>query len=159
VHLSLPGAKKEDVGVDWDGENSVLHIAGVVHRPGVDEALLSKLVVDGRKRETGVFERAVRLGTRRDPASIDVAGITAKMTDGVLVVTVPKVEVRHEKREVPISSASEANSSPARNAEKDLLFDGDEEMQDAPVPTVTAAVATLPHQPPAPLFLDRYGSG
>jgi HSP20 family protein len=129
IHLSLPGAKKSDVGVDWDGENSVLRIAGVVHRPGATEELLSHLVIDGRKRETGVFEKTIRLGTRSEPASIDVAGISAKMTDGVLVVTVPKVEVEHKKREVPISGSGAP--SPARN-EKESLIDADEiEMHDA----------------------------
>jgi len=137
IHLSLPGAKKEDVGVDWDGENSVLRVAGVVHRPGADEQLLSQLVVDGRKRETGVFEKAIRLGTKNEPASIDVAGITAKMTDGVLVVKVPKVEVEHRKRDVPISGS--ATSSPRRN-ENDLLFDADEEMYDAPAQQAPAQV-------------------
>jgi len=132
IHLSLPGAKKEDVGVDWDGENSILRIAGVVHRPGVDEEMLSHLVVDGRKREVGVFEKAIRLGTRRDRASIDVAGISAKMADGVLVVKVPKVEVEHQKREVPITSSA---TSPARSHEKEVekgsLIDADEDMYDA----------------------------
>jgi HSP20 family protein len=129
VHLSLPGAKKEDVGVDWDGENSVLRVAGVVYRPGADEKLLSQLVVDGRKRETGVFEKAIRLGTKNDPASIDVAGISAKMTDGVLFIRIPKVEVEHTKRDVPISGSTEP--SPQRN-EQSLLFDADEDMYDAP---------------------------
>lgn len=140
IHLSLPGAKKEDVGVDWDGENSVLHIAGVVHRPGADEELLSKLVVDQRKREVGVFEKSIRLGTKRDPASIDIAGISAKMTDGVLVVKVPKVEVEHKTRDVPITG------SPARTEkEKESLLDAaDGEMYDAasaPAPAAAAPVA------------------
>ena len=133
IHVSLPGAKKEDVGVDWDGENSHLRIAGVVHRPGADEQLLAQLAVDGRKRETGVFEKTIRLGTRRDPASIDITGISAKMTDGVLVVKVPKVEVEHTKRDVPISTAT---PSPARDAEKQAtgtidLMDNDNDMYDA----------------------------
>jgi HSP20 family molecular chaperone IbpA len=142
VHLSLPGAKKQDIGVDWDGENSVLRITGVVHRPGVDEQLLSQLVVNGRKRENGVFEKAIRLGTKRDPANVDVAGITAKMTDGVLVVKVPKVDREIHKREVPISGS--ASPSAARQ-EADLLFDADEEMYDAapePNTTVQDAPAT-----------------
>jgi len=104
IHVSLPGAKKDDVGVDWDGEHSILRVAGVVHRPGVDEQMLEQLIVDGRKREVGVFEKAIRLGTQRDPANIDVAGIKAKMTDGVLVIGVPKIEVQHKKRDVPITS-------------------------------------------------------
>lgn len=139
VHLSLPGAKKSDIGVDWDGENSVLRVAGVVHRPNADEELLKLLVVDGRKRETGVFEKAIRLGTKRDPASIDVAGIGAKMADGVLVVTVPKVEVEHKMREVPISGSGAP--SPARN-EKESLIDADEvEMYDAAPPALVSEVA------------------
>lgn len=139
IHLSLPGAKKEDIGVDWDGENSILRIAGVVHRPGVDEQMLAQLVVNGRKRENGVFEKGVCLGTKRDPASIDVAGITAKVTDGVLVMKVPKAKVEHKTREVPISGSG--NASPAHN-EKDLLFDADEEMYDAP--SAPAAAQTVP---------------
>jgi HSP20 family protein len=112
IHLSLPGAKKEDLGVDWDGENSTLRVGGVVHRPGVDEETLNLLAVDGRRREVGVFEKKIHLGTKRDPAKIDIAGINAKMTDGVLVVKVPKVEVVHRKREVPISGS--ASPSPVR---------------------------------------------
>jgi HSP20 family protein len=119
IHLSLSGAKKEDLGVDWDGENSTLRIGGVVHRPGVDEATLKLLAVDGRKGEVGVFEKKIHLGTRRDPANIDIAGITAKMTDGVLVVKVPKVEVQHKKREVPISGS--ASPSPVREEKQTAI--------------------------------------
>ena len=143
IHLSLPGAKKEDLGVDWDGENSVLRIAGVVHRPGADEELLKHLAVDGRKREVGVFEKSVKLGTKRDPASIDVAGIRAKMTDGVLVVKVPKVEVEHKKREVPISGSG--SPSPVREVdmEKGTLLDTNNLYNATPqperAPTTTAA--------------------
>lgn len=132
IHLSLPGAKKSDVGVDWDGEHSALRIAGVVHRPGVDEELMSRLVVDGRKRETGVFEKTIRLGTAKDPASVDVEGITAKMVDGVLVVRVPKVEKHFEKKEVRIDGSASPASRPedAYMHEKDLLFDAADEEED-----------------------------
>jgi HSP20 family protein len=150
VHLSLPGAKKSDVGVDWDGENSILRIAGVVHRPGADEELLSKLVVDQRKREVGVFEKNIRLGTRRDPASIDIGGISAKMMDGVLVVKVPKVEREQRKRDVPISGSparegnGNKNEKPTEKEKESLLDSADEEMYDAaaaPVPTSAVAPA------------------
>lgn len=89
VHVSLPGAKKDDVGVNWDAEKSELSIAGVVHRPG-DEDLLKTLAMNERK--VGAFERKVRLGSRANPAPVDVEGITAKMEDGVLRVEVPKME-------------------------------------------------------------------
>lgn len=129
IHLSLPGAKKSDVGVDWDGEQSVLRIAGVVHRPGVDEEMMRQLSVDGRKRETGVFEKNIRLGTKKDPASIDVAGITAKMVDGVLVIVVPKVEKHFEKKEVRVDGSPEIPVEQPEDAymhEDDLLFDAEE---------------------------------
>lgn len=142
IHLSLPGAKKSDVGVDWDGEHSVLRIGGVVHRPGVDEELMRQLTVDGRKRETGVFEKNIRLGTKKDPASIDIAGISAKMTDGVLIVQVPKLEKHFEKKEVRVDGSPDAHADKPEDAymnEKDLLFDAeddkDEDMYDsAPEP-------------------------
>lgn len=146
IHVSLPGAKKEDVGVDWDGENSHLRIAGVVHRPGADEQLLSQLVVDGRKRETGVFEKVIRLGTKRQPASINIDGIAAKMADGVLVVKVPKVEMEPKKRDVAISasgSPSPARQSQPTEQEKTHLMEDDDDMYEtyAPsaAPTTTAA--------------------
>ncbi|PPJ49706.1 hypothetical protein CBER1_02878 [Cercospora berteroae] len=89
VHISLPGAKKEDVGVNWDTEKSELSIAGVVYRPG-DEELLKTLALDERK--VGAFERKVRLGSRANPAQIDVDGIAARLEDGVLRVEVPKLD-------------------------------------------------------------------
>lgn len=144
VHLSLPGAKKSDVGVDWDGENSVLKISGVVHRPGADEELLSTLVVDQRKREVGVFEKNIRLGTRRDPASIDIKGISAKMIDGILIIKVPKVEVEYKKRGVPISGSPTRDvNSNEKNTEKENLLDAvDEEMYNAAA--TPAAVTETP---------------
>lgn len=88
VHVSLPGAKKEDVGVNWDAEKSELSIAGVIYRPG-DEDFLKTLAMDERK--VGPFERKIRLGTRANPAAIDADGISAKLEDGVLRVEVPKM--------------------------------------------------------------------
>lgn len=91
LHVALPGARKEDVGVDWDADRSLLRIAGVVHRPG-DEAFLGTLATGERK--VGVFERSVALPPEgvEERDEIDSPGITAKMQDGVLVITVPKVE-------------------------------------------------------------------
>ncbi|KAF2843640.1 HSP20-like chaperone [Patellaria atrata CBS 101060] len=96
VHVSLPGAKKEDVGVNWDAEKSELSIAGVTYRPG-DEDFLKTLALDERK--VGAFERKVRLGSRANPAQVEADGITAKLEDGVLRVEIPKqdkdyVEIR-----------------------------------------------------------------
>lgn len=96
LHLAVPGAKKEDVGVQWDADRSVLRIAGVVHRPG-DEALLQGLV--SGERRVGLFSREVRLpplapadADEKAKEEVNGDGISAKMEDGVLVVTVPKMD-------------------------------------------------------------------
>lgn len=90
VHVSLPGAKKDDLSVEYDGTESVLRVAGVVYRPGVDEDMHAGLVVEERKKEVGVFERLVRLGTAERPAGVDIQGIVGRLEDGVLRVFVPK---------------------------------------------------------------------
>lgn len=91
LHVSLPGAKKEDIDVNWDADRNLLNIAGIIHRPG-DEEFLNTLTSSERK--VGTFERNVTLppdGSAR-PDEVDGSGITAKMEDGILVITVPKVE-------------------------------------------------------------------
>jgi HSP20 family protein len=90
LHVSLPGAKKEDVGVNWDEDKGVLNLAGVVYRHG-DEEFLQTLAQSERK--VGVFERTVKLPPgNEEKEEIDGDDITAKLEDGVLVVTVPRVE-------------------------------------------------------------------
>ncbi|KAI9808170.1 MAG: hypothetical protein M1825_004627 [Sarcosagium campestre] len=89
VHVSLPGAKKDDVGLDWNADKSELSIGGVIYRPG-DEDFLNTLAMGERK--VGAFKRKVRLGNERNPAEVDADAITAKLEDGVLRVELPKVE-------------------------------------------------------------------
>ncbi|EME85401.1 uncharacterized protein MYCFIDRAFT_210223 [Pseudocercospora fijiensis CIRAD86] len=89
VHISLPGAKKEDISVNWDAEKSELSITGVTYRPG-DEEFLKTLALDERK--VGAFERKLRLGSRANPAQVDVDGITARLEDGILRIEVPKLD-------------------------------------------------------------------
>ena len=90
LHVALPGAKKEDVGVNWDAEKGVLNLAGVVYRKG-DEEFLKTLSQSERK--VGVFDRSVKLPPgEAEKEEVDGDMITAKLEDGVLVVTVPKVE-------------------------------------------------------------------
>ncbi|KAJ5161782.1 hypothetical protein N7492_007174 [Penicillium capsulatum] len=100
VHVSLPGAKKDDLSIDYDADESVLRLAGVVYRPDINEDLHQTLAMEGRAREVGVFEREVRFGTRQTPAVVAVDEIIAKLEDGVLIVTLPKVipEPRPKKK-------------------------------------------------------------
>lgn len=92
VHISLAGAKKEDVGVNWDAEKSELIVAGVIYRPG-DEEFIKNLALN--ERSIGAFERKIRLGSRANPAQVDVDSISAKMEDGVLAVHVPKLDAEY----------------------------------------------------------------
>lgn len=91
LHLAVPGAKKQDIGVNWDNDRSTLAITGVVYRPGNEEFQNSML---SGERKVGLFERKIRMppvgGDDRD--EVDGNRITAKLEDGVLVVVVPKAE-------------------------------------------------------------------
>jgi len=90
LHFALPGAKKEDVGVNYDSDKGALNVAGVVYRRG-DEEFLKTLTTSERK--VGMFERTVKLPPGdEEKEEVDGDAITAKLEDGVLVVTVPKIE-------------------------------------------------------------------
>ncbi|KAI5808609.1 HSP20-like chaperone [Peziza echinospora] len=89
LHAALPGAKKEDIAVDFDPESNEIHIFGIIYREG-DEKMIQSLVIKGR--QVGIFKRKYRLGSQKRPASIDASHITAKLENGILVVVVPKLE-------------------------------------------------------------------
>lgn len=89
LHIALPGAKKEDVGVNFDSDKGVLNVAGVVYRHGDEEFL--KTLTQG-ERKVGVFDRSVKLPPAGEEDEVDGDAITAKLEDGILMVTVPKVE-------------------------------------------------------------------
>lgn len=89
IHMPLPGAKKEDIEVNWDPKAVELSITGLIGRPG-SEDLVKRIALDERK--VGAFERKVRLGDPVNPPKVDADAISAKLEDGVLVVEVPKTE-------------------------------------------------------------------
>ncbi|RPA76582.1 HSP20-like chaperone [Ascobolus immersus RN42] len=100
VHVSLPGAVKEDIGLHFDATNQELEISGVVYRPG-DEEFYKKLVVT--ERQVGLFNRKVKFGKGANGLVVDVDDITAKLDAGILVVTIPKREKdAPERRKVQI---------------------------------------------------------
>lgn len=90
VHVSLPGASKTDVSVEYDSEESTLRLSGIVQRPDFSEDLHRGMVIEERNNEVGVFGRNIPLGTREAPASVDNENISAKFVDGVLIVRLPK---------------------------------------------------------------------
>jgi len=99
IHANLPGANREDIGVTWEAQRWAVVLAGVVTR-GVDENLANRIAMD--ERDVGVFRRVVRLGDSSRPAHVDPDGITARMEQGVLMVTVPKVDEFVEVKKVDV---------------------------------------------------------
>ncbi|CAL5866791.1 uncharacterized protein PFLUO_LOCUS1001 [Penicillium psychrofluorescens] len=129
VHVSLPGAKKEDLSIDYDAGESVLRLAGVVYRPGISEDLHQGLVMEGRAREVGVFEREVRLGSRAAPAAVVVEEISAKLEDGVLNVTVPKIQEPEVSKKKKVVVEEEVNEKEMN--EKDAMHVDESESETA----------------------------
>ncbi len=80
VTCDLPGVKQENIEVSWD--NGVLTIKA--ERP---EAKNDGLLYHVAERRYGRFERSFRL-----PAHVDGDKISARYTDGVLTLSLPKRE-------------------------------------------------------------------
>ncbi|KAJ5614509.1 hypothetical protein N7528_008163 [Penicillium herquei] len=113
LQISLPGTKKSDLNVDYDAEESVLRLTGIVHRPNMNEELHQALVMEERAREVGVFEREIRLGTREAPAPVLIDGVVATLEDGILTVTIPKIEDPEAKQKVLIEDGEAINEKDA----------------------------------------------
>lgn len=128
VHVSLPGAKKQNINVDYQPALSVLHISGTVNRPpGIQKKQMDGLVVDGRKNEIGPFEKIIHLGTRLNPANIAVKKITSKLEDGVLFVFLPKkaVDPGVLKKRISIEEQNKGEKGKVKdNANDDKKADG-----------------------------------
>lgn len=97
IHASVPGAKKPDLDITYAAARNSVTISGVIMRPGVDEEMMSTLALDERK--IGSFEREIRLDEK---VKIDEEGIGAKLEDGVLRVTVPKILEEDEEEYVEV---------------------------------------------------------
>ncbi|MCO4761914.1 MAG: Hsp20/alpha crystallin family protein [Myxococcales bacterium] len=79
IDLDLPGIKRETVHIEvLDG---VLHVRGERSRRKRDE----EAGYHRTERRFGAFERAFRL-----PKNVDGEAISARSTDGVLTITLPK---------------------------------------------------------------------
>jgi len=87
VKAELPGMKKEDIDVSL--HDGTLSISG----ERKSEEKLDNAEVYRAERFFGRFQRAVTL-----PAAVDAAKIVAQYKDGVLTVTLPKVEEAKPKQ-------------------------------------------------------------
>lgn len=109
--MSIPGARKEDVSIDYDANESVLNIGGVVLRPNMTPELNKALVMEERSRELGIFERSIRLGTRQAPARVLADDIVAKLEDGILIITIPKNLEPEPKKKVTVEDYNDNEKS------------------------------------------------
>lgn len=93
VKASLPGVKKEDVDVTI--EDNVLTIRAKIDEESEQESSGYLL----KERRTGSFYRAVRL-----PESVDSEKAASAYGDGVLTITLPKLEEK-KARKLSITAA------------------------------------------------------
>merc|ERR1712154_353385 len=77
IVLDVPGVKPTDIKVQLEQSGKVLHVRGE------------------RKAGEYAFDRRWTLGN-----DIDMTGVSANVTDGVLVVTIPKKKVEEKEDEV-----------------------------------------------------------
>ncbi len=87
VEAELPGIRSDDLDISVAGQQLV--IKG--RRPDFQ----AEVGVSFHRRERGVgeFVRALEL-----PVEVDAAGVEAKLTDGVLLITLPKAEAAKPRK-------------------------------------------------------------
>lgn len=95
ISLDIPGVRKEDVKVEVEENSRVLRVSG--------ERRTEEVEKKGERwhraeRAAGRFWRRFRM-----PAGVDVEKVTARLENGVLTVTVPKVD-GHRGREPRVIS-------------------------------------------------------
>jgi len=87
VRAELPGMKADELAITATGNS--ISISGERKLAVEDE----KAQYHRREREAGKFNRIVSL-----PAPIETEKVTARCTDGVLTITLPRAEVAKPKR-------------------------------------------------------------
>lgn len=92
VEAELPGLKVDDVDISVVGGELVIH----GKRMDLEE---QNAVYHRRERGVGEFQRSVRL-----PMEVDVDKIQARLSDGVLQITLPKAEAA-KPRKIQVKTA------------------------------------------------------
>jgi HSP20 family protein len=94
ITAELPGVKEEDI--DLSIEEGVLTLAGEKRKERKDEER------GYSERTYGRFERRLTL-----PPNIDEERCSADFRDGVLMITIPKVEGKQRGRRIPLGRGAE----------------------------------------------------
>lgn len=90
VEAELPGVNKEDIALDYN--NGTLYIA-VNHNEDINEEKDNYI---HRERRSTSMQRGIYVG------DIDVNGIEAKLDNGILKVTAPKLEVASNRFKIEV---------------------------------------------------------
>ena len=86
IHALLPGVKPEDINVTIEDGLLTIRAEPETEREGQDGNYLI------RERRTGKLDRTVRL-----PQTVDADKVESRYKDGVLTITLPKVEAEKAK--------------------------------------------------------------
>ncbi|MEU0914256.1 Hsp20/alpha crystallin family protein [Streptomyces althioticus] len=97
VEIELPGVTSKDVNVEANGQE--VAVTGEIKEKE------RKGVLRRSTRRTGTFEYRLRL-----PGEVDTEKINARMSDGVLTITVPKAEVA-KPRHIEVSQTSDSTEN------------------------------------------------
>jgi len=95
VYISLPSADKETIELTYDPNTRELAVSGTLVRPTefaeLDEEALKNVLVVG-ERKAGKFERKLKIPAEDTGARIRFEEAVAKFDNGVLELSLPKVE-------------------------------------------------------------------
>ncbi len=96
IYASMPGVRLENLDIIMENENDVITIQGVKERPveGKQEGEEKWLI---QECEWGSFFRQIIL-----PQEIDASRIEAKLKRGVLILKLPLISPRGEKRKIEV---------------------------------------------------------
>jgi HSP20 family protein len=100
VYLSLPSADKESIELSYDPNTRELSVSGTLVRPSafaeLDEEALKNVLIQA-ERKTGKFERKLKI-PQQEGERIRFEEAAAKFENGVLELTLPKVEKEGAKK-------------------------------------------------------------
>ncbi|CCH42356.1 Heat shock protein 26 [Wickerhamomyces ciferrii] len=101
LHVSIPGASKDKINLDFNPENNQITITGEI--PGHSDDSNLKI----KERKLGKFERHIKLP---QSPKLDEENIKANYSNGVLVLKIPKLSnEKGNSRRIEISSSESWN--------------------------------------------------
>lgn len=83
VQVDLPGRRREDIKVSWEGTSLIVN---AMHNPLAEQSDTAKRYLIKRS-EPKTYSRTISL-----PATVDPESASATYKDGVLEITIPKIQ-------------------------------------------------------------------